>query len=67
MGLLEASIDGLTMHGVNVIGNAETVDVIVLLPATGGQCGHSSSMTITYLSGARIVSGTFPAQVRLAP
>src|SRR5438445_73555 len=57
----------LTMHGVNIIGNAETVDITVPLPATGGQYGHSNSMTLTYVSGAPIISGTFPAQVQLAP
>ena len=57
----------LTMHGVNIIGNAETVDVTVPLPATGGQYGHVNSMTLTYVSGAPIISGTFPAQVQLAP
>jgi hypothetical protein len=56
----------LTMHGVNIIGNAETVDVTVPLPATG-QYGHSNSMTLTYVSGAPIIAGTFPAQVQLAP
>jgi hypothetical protein len=57
----------LTMQGVNIIGNAETVDVTVPLPATGGQYGHVNSMTLTYVSGAPIISGTFPAQVQLAP
>ena len=57
----------LTMHGVNIIGNAETVDVTVPLPATGKQYGHSNSVTLTYVSGAPINSGTFPAQVQLAP
>ena len=57
----------LTMHGVNIIGNAETVDVTVPLPAGGGQYGHTNSMTLTYVSGAPIISGTFPAQVQLAP
>ena len=57
----------LTMHGVNIIGNAETVDITVPLPATGKPYGHSNSVTITYVSGAPINSGTFPAQVQLAP
>ena len=57
----------LTMHGVRIIGNAETVDVTVPLPATGGAYGHSNSMTLTYVSGAPIIAGTFPAQVQLAP
>jgi hypothetical protein len=57
----------LTMHGVNIIGNAETVDVTVPLPATGASYGHSNSMTLTYVSGAPIIAGTFPAQVQLAP
>ena len=57
----------LTMHGVKIIGNAETVDVTVPLPASGGQYGHSNSLTLTYVSGAPIISGTFPAQVQLAP
>jgi hypothetical protein len=58
----------LTMHGVNIIGNNETVDIIVPLPANGKQYGHSnSSMTLIYISGAPILSGTFPAQVQLAP
>ena len=57
----------LTMHGVKVLGNAETVDLTVPLPTSGGQYGHSDSLTITYVSGAPIASGTFPAQVQLAP
>src|SRR5579859_4673630 len=57
----------LTMHGVKVLGNAETVDLTVPLPTSGGQYGHSGSLTITYVSGAPIASGTFPAQVQLAP
>ncbi len=57
----------LTMHGVNIIGNAETVDVTVPLPADGSQYGHVHSMTLTYVSGIPIASGTFPAQVQLAP
>jgi hypothetical protein len=57
----------LTMRGVNIIGNAETVDITVPLPSTGGQYGHSNAMTLTYVSGAPIISGTFPAQVQLAP
>jgi hypothetical protein len=56
----------LTMHGVNIIGNAETVDITVPLPATG-QYGHVNLVTLTYVSGAPIISGTFPAQVQLAP
>jgi hypothetical protein len=55
------------MHGVNIIGNAETVDITVPLPAAGGQYGHSNAMTLAYVSGAPIISGTFPAQVQLAP
>jgi hypothetical protein len=57
----------LTMYGVNIVGNAETVNVTVPLPAGGGQYGHSNSMTLTYVSGIPIASGTFPAQVQLAP
>jgi len=57
----------LTMHGVNIIGNAETVDITVPLPTAGGEYGHSYSMTLTYVSGAPIIAGTFPAQVQLAP
>jgi hypothetical protein len=58
----------LTMYGVNIIGNAETVDITVPLPATGSAYGHSDSMTITYVSGAPIITAaTFPAQVQLAP
>ena len=64
---LDTSARTLTMHGVNIIGNAETVDVTVPLPATGQQYGHTNSMTLTYVSGAPIISGTFPAQVQLAP
>jgi regulator of RNase E activity RraA len=56
----------LTMHGVNIIGNAEVVDVTVPLPASG-QYGHVSSMTLTWVGGAPIIAGTFPAQVQLAP
>lgn len=56
----------LTMHGVNIIGNAETVAVTVPLPATGSY-GHVNWMTLTYEGGAPITSGTFPAQVQLAP
>jgi hypothetical protein len=57
----------LTLHGVNIIGNAETVDVTVPLPAAGGQYGHVNSVTLTYVAGAPILAGTFPAQVQLAP
>jgi len=64
---VDTSARTLTMHGVNIIGNAETVDITVPLPSTGGQYGHSNAMTLTYVSGAPIVSGTFPAQVQLAP
>jgi hypothetical protein len=57
----------LTMHGVEIIGDNETVDVTVPLPANGAQYGHSYSMTLTYTGGIPIASGTFPAQVQLAP
>lgn len=58
----------LTMYGVNIIGNAETVNITVPLPA-GGDYGHVHSMTMTYVSGIPIVPGTvtLPAQVQLAP
>jgi hypothetical protein len=56
----------LTMHGVDIIGDAETVDVAVPLPASG-QYGHVNLVTLTYVSGAPIIAGTFPAQVQLAP
>jgi hypothetical protein len=64
---IDSNAGTLTMYGVNIIGNAETVNVTVPLPAGGGQYGHSNSMTLTYVSGAPIVFGTFPAQVQLAP
>jgi len=64
---IDSSAATLTMYGVNIIGNAETVNITVPLPAGGGQYGHSNSMTLTYVSGAPIISGTFPAQVQLAP
>lgn len=57
----------LTMYGVNIIGNAETVNITVPLPTNGGQYGHSDSMTLTYVSGAPINFGTLSAQVQLAP
>lgn len=58
----------LTMYGVNIIGNAETVNITVPLPATGDY-GHTHSMTMTYVGGIPIVPGTvtLPAQVQLAP
>lgn len=58
----------LTMYGVDIIGNAETVNITVPLPATGDY-GHTHSMTMTYVSGIPIVPGTvtLPAQVQLAP
>jgi hypothetical protein len=55
----------LIMHGVKVLGGAETVDVSVPLPAGG--YGHSSSVTITPTGGPPVIAGTFPAQVQLAP
>ena len=64
---VDATAETLTMRGVKIIGNAETVDITVPLPAGGAAYGHSNSMTLTYVSGAPIVSGTFPAQVQLAP
>jgi regulator of RNase E activity RraA len=56
----------LTMHGVNLVGNAEIADITVPLPASG-QYGHVSSVTVTWVGGAPIIAGTFPAQVQLAP
>lgn len=55
----------LTMHGVKVLGGAETVDVSVPVPA--GRYGHSYSVTITPTGGPPVIAGTFPAQVQLAP
>lgn len=55
----------LILHGVKVLGGAETVDVSVPVP-TGGY-GHSYSVTITPTGGPPVIAGTFPAQVQLAP
>jgi hypothetical protein len=55
----------LTMHGVKVLGGAETVDVSVPVPIGG--YGHSDSVTITPVAGPPVIAGTFPAQVQLAP
>jgi len=63
---IDANARTLTMHGVDIIGNAETVDITVPLPATG-QYGHVQSVTLTWVGGAPIIAGTFPAQVQLAP
>jgi hypothetical protein len=63
---IDSAARTLTMHGVNIIGNAETVDITVPLPATGSY-GHVNWVTLTYTGGAPITSGTFPAQVQLAP
>jgi hypothetical protein len=58
----------LTMYGVKIIGNAETVNITVPLPANGSQYGHSNSMTISYVSGIPIIPfAILPAQVQLAP
>lgn len=66
---IDSTARTLTMYGVNIIGNAETVDITVPLPTDGNQYGHSSSMTMTYAGGVPIIypSATFPAQVQLAP
>ena len=42
--------------------NAEMVDSTVPLPASGGQYGHSDSVRLTYISGAPIIAGSFPAE-----
>src|SRR5438105_14220793 len=55
----------LTMHGLKVLGGAETVDVSVPVPAGG--YGHSYSITITPTAGPPVVAGTFPAQVQPRP
>jgi hypothetical protein len=55
----------LTMHGMKVLGGAETVDVSVPVPPGG--YGHASSVTITPTGGPPVIQGTFPAQVQLAP
>ena len=55
----------LTMHGLKVLGGAETVDVSVPVPAGG--YGHSYSITMTPTAGPPVIAGTFPAQVQLAP
>lgn len=55
----------LTMHGVQVVGGVETVDISVPVPSGG--YGHSHSVTFTPVNGPPLIAGTFPAQVQLAP
>lgn len=56
----------LTMRHVYLVGYAEVADITVPLPATG-QYGHVNWVTVSWVGGAPIIAGTFPAQVQLAP
>jgi hypothetical protein len=55
----------LTLHGVEVLGGQEIVDVSVPVPPGG--YGHSDSVTITPTSGPPVLAGSFTAQVQLSP
>jgi hypothetical protein len=55
----------LNIRGVLVVGGEETVDISIPLPAGG--YGHATSIVVTPVLGPPLISGSFPAQVQLAP
>lgn len=61
----DTSAGQLNIHGVLMLGGLETVDISIPLPSGG--YGHATTMLVTPTNGPPIISGTFPAQIQLAP